>query len=288
MSSRRMRTPSEPDVGVSVRRRPSTREWRVGARKTTPVIGGSSASGSRRRFGSRSSSCVSSTPVSMRARCRPRHMCGPRRERDVLPRRAEDVELLGVVPVALVVVGGADVDRDVEPAGIGTPSTSVSRVAVRMIPSSGGSHRSPSSIACGMRPRSARSASSCSGLVSRPKSRLLDERYVVSAPAGSSNRRNEQISSSSRCSPSSSACTSTEITSSEGCSRRSAMIAAEVLVERVRRGRGAVELEARADHLDGLPVEHRQVFAGRPSIRAMTSTGNGNVSCARGRRAARR
>ncbi len=105
----------------------------------------------------------------------------------------------------------------VEPAVTRTPSTSVSRVAVRMMPMSGGSHRRPSSIACGSRVRSARSASSWSGFESRPNSRFDDERYVVSAPAGSSRRRNEQISSSVRRTPSSSACASTEITSSEGC-----------------------------------------------------------------------
>ena len=38
----------------------------------------------------------------------------------------------------------------VAPAFTSTPSTTVSRVAVRMIVSSGGSHRRPSSIACGI------------------------------------------------------------------------------------------------------------------------------------------
>ena len=134
------------------------------------------------------------------------HVRAPR-EREVLLRRPEDVEGLGVLPVALVVVGRADVHRDRwSRPGSATPSTSVSRVAVRMMPSSGGSHRRPSSIACGISARSSRSASSWSGFVSSPTSRLLDERYVVSAPAGSSSRRNAQISSSVRCVPSSSAC----------------------------------------------------------------------------------
>ena len=38
----------------------------------------------------------------------------------------------------------------IDPAAIWTPSTSVSQVAVRMIVSSGGSHRRPSSIAWGI------------------------------------------------------------------------------------------------------------------------------------------
>ena len=50
------------------------------------------------------------------------------------------------------------------------------RVAVRRIPMSGGSHRRPSSIACGSNARSARNASSWSGLVSSPNMRLLDDR----------------------------------------------------------------------------------------------------------------
>ena len=141
------------------------------------------------------------------------------------------------------------------------PSTSVSRVAVRMMPSSGGSQRRPSSIACGMRLRSARSASSWSGLVSSPKSRLLDERYVVSAPAGSSRRRNEQICASSRrC--------AVELGLHEhrdhvvgGMQAALGDDRAEVVVERVRRRDRAVELEAGADHLDGLAVERGQVFA---------------------------
>ena len=45
-----------------------------------------------------------------------------------------------------------------------------------MIVSSGGSQRSASSMACGSSERSARTASSWSGWVSRPNSRLLDER----------------------------------------------------------------------------------------------------------------
>src|SRR5207249_3244976 len=46
----------------------------VGARNTAPVIGVGSSAGSNRKPGRRSSNCVSATLVSMRARCRPRHM----------------------------------------------------------------------------------------------------------------------------------------------------------------------------------------------------------------------
>ena len=89
--------------------------------------------------------------------------------------------------------------------GSGTPASSVSRVATRVMVNSGASQRTASSIACGMSDRSERTASSCSGLESNPNSRFPVERYVVSTPAGSRRRRNEKISSSERCSPSISA-----------------------------------------------------------------------------------
>ena len=47
-----------------------------------------------------------------------------------------------------------------EPCGIGTPANSVSRVATLVMFNSGASHRTASSIACGMSDRSARIASS--------------------------------------------------------------------------------------------------------------------------------
>ena len=93
----------------------------------------------------------------------------------------------------------------VDPAGTGTPPTSVSFVAIRVMLRSGTSYRNSSSIAWGTRLRSARTASSWSGCVSSVKSRFPVERYVVSTPAGRSNRTKEKISSSLRCSPSSSA-----------------------------------------------------------------------------------
>ena len=71
------------------------------------------------------------------------------------------------------------------PAGIGVPATVLSTVATRDVMSSGVSHRIDSSTACVMSERSARSASSWSGLVSKPNKKLPVARYVVSAPAGS-------------------------------------------------------------------------------------------------------
>ncbi len=84
---------------------------------------------------------------------------------------------------------------------------------------------------------------------------------MVSAPAGSSNRRNEQISSFGEPYP-------FELRLHEyrdHVVRR--MLAAvlddraEVVEECVRRARRALELEAGADHLDRAPVEHRKVCA---------------------------
>ena len=91
---------------------------------------------------------------------------------------------------------------------------------------SGVSSRSASSIAWGISSRSDRTASSCSGFESSENSMLPVARYVVSTPAGSSKRRNEKISSSLRCSPSSSACASSLMRSSRGSRRRSAKITA--------------------------------------------------------------
>ena len=82
------------------------------------------------------------------------------------------------------------------PAGIVTPPSEMSCVATRATVISGVSQRSPSSIARGSRLRSARTAASWSGCDSRPNSRLLEDRYVVSAPAGRSSSRNGKISSS--------------------------------------------------------------------------------------------
>ena len=52
----------------------------------------------------------------------------------------------------------------------------------------------------------------------------------------------------------------------------------EVLVQCGRRSEAAVHVEADADELDREAMELRQVFAGSPSSRAITTTGNGNVS----------
>ena len=61
-------------------------------------------------------------------------------------------------------------------AGIATPPSSVSRVATRVMVSSGGSQRTPSSMACGSSERSARIAANCNGSDNRPKSRLPSDR----------------------------------------------------------------------------------------------------------------
>ena len=52
------------------------------------------------------------------------------------------------------------------PGPMVTPAISTSQVVVRLMVSSGGSQRSPSSMAWGSRARSERTASSCSGWVS--------------------------------------------------------------------------------------------------------------------------
>ena len=122
------------------------------------------------------------------------------RERDVLARRPEDVELLGVAPSSVSSwFAEPMLTTMIDPAGIGTPSTSVSRVAVRMIAEQ---RRLPAQAFLDRlrhQRRGRRAARRAGrGSVSSPNSRLLDERYVVSAPAGSSRRRNAQISSSVR------------------------------------------------------------------------------------------
>ena len=64
----------------------------------------------------------------------------------------------------------------ITPAGRLTPQRSTSRLVVRAMPVSGGSHLRPSSMAWGRSDRSSRTASSWSGLVSKPVSRLLEDR----------------------------------------------------------------------------------------------------------------
>src|SRR5262249_35047540 len=49
----------------------------VGERKTSPRMYGSVSPGWRARFGNRSRTWLTTTRVSRRARCMPRHMCGP-------------------------------------------------------------------------------------------------------------------------------------------------------------------------------------------------------------------
>ena len=72
--------------------------------------------------------------------------------------------------------------------------------------------------------RSAVTSSSCDGFVSSPNNRFPSRRYVVSAPAGRSSRRNPYTCSSSSCWPSTSAVTSLLMRSSFGSFRRSATI----------------------------------------------------------------
>ncbi len=171
----------------------------------------------------------------------------------------------------------------VDPAGMRTPSTSVSRVAVRMIPSSGGSHRSPSSIACGISSRSARSASSWSGLREQADEEVARRPVRRLGTGGEQQRRNAQISSSVRRVPSSSAWASTEMTSSDGCARRSAMI------RRSSRTAVATRLVARSRSKPALmsstrlAVEHRQVFAGQAEHACDHDDGERERDRARGR-----
>ena len=160
---------------------------------------------------------------------------------------------------------------------MGTPQTSVSRVAVRMIVSSGGSQRTPSSMHCGMRERSFRIASSWAGSESNPNKRLLDERYVVSAPAGARSRAKARIASSSSCAPSTSALTRTLTRSSVGCARRSAM--------RRRKRSPSFPDAARALSRSSITlissIAHRwkspKSSSETPSIPAITRTGKGKV-----------
>ena len=93
----------------------------------------------------------------------------------------------------------------VEPSGTATPPISVSLVASRVMLSRGVSRRSASSIACGIKDRSARTDSNWSGCASKRYRRFPVDLKVVSTPAGRSSRRKEKISSSLSRSPSSSA-----------------------------------------------------------------------------------
>ena len=137
------------------------------------------------------------------------HVRAPR-EREVLARRPEDVELLGVAPSSFSSwFAEPMLTTIIEPAGIGTPSTSVSRVAVRMIASSGGSHRRPSSIACGISARSSRSASSWSGLREQAEEQVA-RRPVRGLGAGGEQQPEEREDLVvGEALPSSSACAST-------------------------------------------------------------------------------
>ena len=169
------------------------------------------------------------------------------------------------------------------------PSTSVSRVAVRMMPSSGGSQRRPSSIAWGMSSRSARSASSWSGLRQQAEEQVA-RRAVRRLRAGRQQEAEERAD-----------LRVVEVLAVElglhehrdhvvgGMRAPLGDDRAEVVEERVRRRDRAVELEARADHLDGLAVERRAGPRGRGRASARSrAPGTGRSGCARGRRAWRR
>ncbi len=77
-----------------------------------------------------------------------------------------------------------------DPAAIGQPFTSVSRVETRLTIVTDVSQRSVSSITASMTAESARTASSAPRWVSSAASALPITRNVVSAPAGSRRRRN--------------------------------------------------------------------------------------------------
>ena len=116
-----------------------------------------------------------------------------------------------------------------DPAGSSTPPSSVSAMTHRENIGSVGIHRTDSSMAGRSSCRSSRTASRRSGRCSSAVSVVPICFHVVPEPAPSSNSTNESISRSVRwvVAPSSSvssACTSTLIRSSCGCSRRAPMI----------------------------------------------------------------
>ena len=84
----------------------------VGDRKRSPWMWTSSASGSRRRSGSRSSTASTATRISMPGQVHPEAHVGAEAEGGVGLLLPVDVEVLGVVPAGLVVVGRADVGDD--------------------------------------------------------------------------------------------------------------------------------------------------------------------------------
>src|SRR3954447_6234884 len=186
---------------------------RLGERNGMPEIFVSS-SGTSCRPVTRSNRLFSIARVSTRAGCMPRQLWMPpakemcaRRGRwmsntsasghRVSSRLAEPMQRLTCAPFGIVL-----------------PCISTSRVVLRVTRTNGVSYRIPSSIAAGIRSRSCWSARSWSGWVSSSASRLLDDRYVVSNPAGRSKRRNEMIASSVSFSPSISAATRSPMTSS--------------------------------------------------------------------------
>ena len=80
----------------------------------------------------------------------------------------------------------------VEPAGIGTPPSSVSRVATRVMVSSGASQRTASSIACGISDRSARTASSCIRIGEQAEEQVA-QRAVGGLDAGGQQQPQERV-----------------------------------------------------------------------------------------------
>ena len=120
----------------------------------------SSASGSSRMSGSRSSKRVDGGAHLHAGEMHPETHVRPGRERDVWLLFAEDVELVGAVPSGLVAIGRTDM-RDHVRAGRESrrPPARHHASRPRDVSVSGDSQRMDSSIACGIRERSSRSVS---------------------------------------------------------------------------------------------------------------------------------
>ena len=205
------------------------------------------------------------TVVSIRARCMPRHMWGPcaNARCGMAGRKMSKTSGLSQ-RVSSWLAEPMQVDT-LPPSGMVTPAISTSLVAVRLIWSSGGSKRSPSSMAWGRRERSSRTAVELVGMGEQQEEQVA-RRAVGGLRPGRQQEAQERVDGLvvEAARRRSRRWTRSLITSSRGSCAAVGHDRREVVAQALGGEQAPLDVGAEADELDRPALELGEVLLGQP------------------------